>query len=206
MAVDLRRTRPLWVAAAAVLAAAALSACGSADDAAPAGAPTAPSTASAATPTDAAPPPVKGKLRGYGTVRQLSETADLVVRGEVEAAGFRVDEVLRAGGGSDVRPGARITLASLDSGVADMAHMSKLDAGQVVVLYLAKDPAAPTYRTLSGDFGVFDVTGGGDDAVASTRSQAMAVTGLLAEDPAASGRGFRTTLGQLRTVAAQVGR
>ncbi|MFG1654514.1 hypothetical protein ACGFIE_31735 [Micromonospora sp. NPDC049275] len=201
MAVDHRRTRPFWAAAAAVLAAAALSACGSGDTAAPAAAP----ATSAAAPTDAAPPPpARGKLRGYGTVRQLSETADLVVRGAVESAGFRVDEVLRAKGESGVRPGARITLASLDAGVADMAHMSKLEAGQVVVLYLSQDPGTPTFRTLSGDFGVFDVTGSGDDAVASTRSQAMAVSGLLAEDPAASGHGFRTTLGQLRAVAAQV--
>ncbi|MGI5520199.1 hypothetical protein ACQEUX_04525 [Micromonospora sp. CA-259024] len=203
MAVDLRRTRPRWATAAAVLAVAALSACGSSAGAADPVA--APATSSAATPTDAPPPPSKGKLRGYGTVRQLSETADLVVRGEVEAAGFRVDEVLRAGAGSYVRAGGRITLASLDAGVADMAHMSRLEAGQVVVLYLAQDPAAPTFRTLSGDFGVFDVTGSGDDAVAATRSQAMAVSGLLAEDPAASGHGFRTTLGQLRAVAAQVG-
>ncbi|MHA4949602.1 hypothetical protein ACX27O_19975 [Micromonospora sp. SD19] len=203
MAVDLRRTRSLVATAAAVLAAAALSACGSADaDQAAAPAPSS-APSSAATPTSAVPP-IKGKLRGYGTVRQLSEAADLVVRGEVEAAGFRVDEVLRAATGSTVRAGARITLASLPSGVPDAAHMSTLEAGQVVVLYLAKDPTAPTFRTLSGDFGVFDVSGAGAEAVAVTRSQAMAVSGLLTEDPAASGHGFRTTLGQLRTVAAQV--
>ena len=200
MAVDLRRTRPFWAAAAAVLAVAALSSCGSGDTA-DAAAP----TTSAAAPTEAAPPPpARGKLRGYGTVRQLSETADLVVRGAVESAGFRVDEVLRAKAGSGVRPGARITLASLDAGVADMANMSKLEAGQAVVLYLSQDSGTSTFRTLSGDFGVFDVTGSDDDAVASTRSQTMAVSGLLAEDPAASGHGFRTTLGQLRAVAAQV--
>ncbi|MEH0927445.1 hypothetical protein [Micromonospora sp. CPCC 205558] len=218
MAVDLRRTRPLVATAAAVLAAAALSACGSADAdkaAAPAPSSAAPSSAapssaapSSAAPTNAVPtnavPPIKGKLRGYGTVQQLSEAADLVVRGEVEAAGFRVDEVLRAATGSTVQAGARITLASLPAGVPDMANMSKLEAGQVVVLYLAKDPAAPTFQTLSGDFGVFDVSGTGAEAVAVTRSQAMAVSGLLAEDPGASGHGFRTTLGQLRTVAAQV--
>ncbi|RAO50473.1 hypothetical protein GAR06_00390 [Micromonospora saelicesensis] len=205
MAVDLRRTRPLWATAAAVLSAAALAACGSGGGADPAAAP-APSSAapsSAATPTDVAPPPVKGKLRGYATVRQLSDTADLVVRGEVEAVGFRVDEVLRATTGSTVRAGARITLAPLPSGVPDMAHMSKLEAGQVVVLYLAQDPTAPTFQTLSGDFGVFDLIGSGAEAVATTRSQTMAVSGLNAEDPAASGHGFRTTLGQLRAVAAQ---
>ncbi|GAB4106465.1 hypothetical protein GCM10028790_54840 [Micromonospora taraxaci] len=211
MAVDPRRTRPLWATATAVLALAALSACGGSGGADPVGAA---ATSSAATssaaaptavaPTDAAPPPAKGKLRGYGTVRQLSETADLVVRGEVEPAGFRVDEVLRAANGASVNAGARITLASLPAGVPDMAHMSTLEPGQVAVLYLAKDPAASTFRTLSGDFGVFDVTGAGDDAVAASRSQAMAVSGLVTEDPAASGHGFRTTLGQLRAVAAQV--
>ncbi|GGO32039.1 hypothetical protein [Micromonospora parathelypteridis] len=212
MAVDLRRTRPLWATAAAVLAAAALSACGSGGAADPVAAPTTSSAATptaatptAATPTAVAPPPIKGKLRGYGTVQQLSETADLVVRGEVEAAGLRVDEVLHAATGSPVRAGARITLAPLlPAGAPEVAHMSKLETGQVVVLYLSQDPVAPVFRTLSGDFGVFDVTGSGDDAVAATRSQAMAVSGLLAEDPAASGHGFRTTLGQLRAVAAQV--
>ncbi|MCZ7374990.1 hypothetical protein [Micromonospora sp. WMMC250] len=206
MAVDPRRTRPLRATAAAVLAVAALSACGGTDGADPVGAPATSSAAAptAVAPTDAAPPPAQGKLRGYGTVRQLSETADLVVRGEVEPAGFRVDEVLRAANGASVNAGARITLASLPAGVPDMAHMSTLEPGQVAVLYLAKDPAAPTFRTLSGDFGVFDVTGDGDDAVAASRSQAMAVSGLVTEDPAASGHGFRTTLGQLRAVAAQV--
>ncbi|MET8267121.1 hypothetical protein ABZU92_24410 [Micromonospora arida] len=205
MAVDLRRTRPLWATAAAVLSAAALAACGSGGGADPAAAPAPTSAApsSATTPTDVGPPPIKGKLRGYATVRQLSDTADLVVRGEVEEAGFRVDEVLRTTTGSTVRAGARITLAPLPAGVPDLAHMSKLDAGQVVVLYLAQDPAAPTFRTLSGDFGVFDLTGSGAEAVATTRSQTMAVSGLNAEDPAASGHGFRTTLGQLRAVAAQ---
>ncbi|MGA4727616.1 hypothetical protein ACPB67_09380 [Micromonospora taraxaci] len=210
MAVDPRRTRPLWATATAVLALAALSACGGSGGADPVGAPAtsdaATSNAAAPTavaPTDATPPPAKGKLRGYGTVRQLSETADLVVRGEVEPAGFRVDEVLRAANGASVNAGTRITLASLPGGVPDMALMSTLEPGQVAVLYLAKDPAASTFRTLSGDFGVFDVTGAGDDAVAASRSQAMAVSGLVSEDPTASGHGFRTTLGQLRAVAAQ---
>ncbi|MGC4853733.1 hypothetical protein ACLQ24_10090 [Micromonospora sp. DT4] len=205
MAVDLRRTLPWWAAAAAVLAAAALTACGNADRAEPAAAPT---TGGAVAPTATAPPaPPPGKLRGYGTVRQLTETADLVVRGEVASAGFRVDEVLRAKTDTGVRAGASIRLASLDAGVADMAHMSTLDVGQKVVLYLSQDAggATPTFRTLSGDFGVFDVTGAGagagDDAVASSRSQAMAVTGLRTEDATASGHGFRTTLGQLRAVA-----
>ncbi|WP_422735324.1 hypothetical protein ACN263_17140 [Micromonospora sp. WMMD729] len=196
MAVDLRRTLPWW---AAVLAVVALSACGTADSAEPAPAP----ATSGAVATTPPPAPARGKLRGYGTVQQLTEAADLVVRGEVGTAGFRVDEVLRAGTDSGVRPGASITLARLDAGVADMANMSTIEAGQPVVLYLSQDAGAatPTYRTLSGDFGVFDVTGSGDDAVASTRSQAMAVTGLRTEDATASGHGFRTTLGQLRAVA-----
>ncbi|MGC4768882.1 hypothetical protein ACLQ25_07850 [Micromonospora sp. DT44] len=201
MAVDLRRTLPWWAAATALLAVAALSACGSADGAEPAAAP---ATSAAVAPTTSAPPaPARGKLRGYGTVQQLTETADLVVRGQVASAGFRVDEVLRARTESGVRPGASITLASLDAGVADMADMSTLESGQNVVLYLSQDAgtATPTYRTLSGDFGIFDVTGSGDDAVAATRSQAMAVTGLRAEDATASGNGFRTTLGELRAVA-----
>ena len=76
--------------------------------------------------------------------------------------------------------------------------------GQAVVLYLAQDAAtAGAFSTLTGDFGVFDVTGADDSAAATTRSTTMAVSGLLAEDPAASGKGFRTTLGQLRAVAAQ---
>ncbi|MEU7923784.1 hypothetical protein [Micromonospora sp. NPDC049107] len=201
MAVDLRRTLPWWAAATAVLAVAALSACGSADGAEPAAAPT---TGGVVAPTTSAPPaPARGKLRGYGTVQQLTEAADLVVRGQVTSAGFRVDEVLRARTDSGVRPGASITLASLDAGVADMAHMSTLDVGQHVVLYLSQDAgtATPTYRTLSGDFGIFDVTGSGDDAVAATRSPAMAVTGLRTEDATASGNGLRTTLGELRAVA-----
>ncbi|MFI5930421.1 hypothetical protein ACIA3K_31200 [Micromonospora sp. NPDC051543] len=201
MAVDLRRTLPWWAAATAVLAVAALSACASADGAEPAAAPT---TSGAVAPTASAPAaPARGKLRGYGTVQQLTEAADLVVRGQLASAGFRVDEVLRARTDSGVRSGASITLASLDAGVADMAHMSTLKAGQHVVLYLSQDAgtATPTYRTLSGDFGIFDVTGSGDDAVAATRSQAMAVTGLRTEDATASGNGFRTTLGELRAVA-----
>ncbi|WP_208741141.1 RNA polymerase sigma factor [Micromonospora arida] len=66
----------------------------------------------------------------------------------------------------------------------------------------AEDVMAATYLQ-AGDVGVFDLTGSGAEAVATTRSQTMAVSGLNAEDPAASGHGFRTTLGQLRAVAAQ---
>ncbi|MEU7820847.1 hypothetical protein [Catellatospora sp. NPDC049133] len=193
------RTRVL-AGAAALLAAAALAACGSTDPATPAAAP---ATSAAAAPSEAAPP-IKGKLRGYTTVKELTAAADLVVRGEVEAAGFRVDEVLRAADGAAAKAGDKITITGLNGQVVDMANMSKLETGQKVVLYLAKDAtAAATFSTLSGDFGIFDVTGADDAAAATTRSQAMAVSGLLAEDPAASGKGFRTTLGQLRAVAAQ---
>lgn len=189
--------RTFGIAAAAVLAATALSACGGAETVTPAAAP---ATTGAAAPTEAAPP-VNGKLRGYTTVRQLTEAADLVVRGQVEAAGFRVDEVLRAADGVTVKAGAQIKLTGLNGQTVDMAHMSKLEPGQTVVLYLAA--ADDAFATLSGDFGVFDVTGSDAAATATTRSQTMAVTGLLVEDPAAAGKGFRTTLAQLRTVATQ---
>ncbi|GIF91884.1 hypothetical protein [Catellatospora chokoriensis] len=192
------RTRAL-AAAAALLAAAGLAAC-SADPATPAAAP---ATSAAAAPSEPAAPPVKGKLRGFTTVKDLTAAADLIARGQVEATGFRVDEVLRAANGASAKAGDRITLTGLNGQVVDMANMSKLEPGQTVVLYLAKDATADAFATLSGDFGVFDVTGSDDAAAATTRSQAMAVSGLLAEDPAASGKGFRTTLGQLRAVAAQ---
>ncbi|MEV4414671.1 hypothetical protein [Catellatospora sp. NPDC049609] len=192
------RARAL-VAAAALLTAAALAACTGTDPATPAAAP---ATSAAAAPTEAQPP-VRGKLRGYATVRELTDAADLVARGQVEANGFRVDEVLRAASGVTAKAGDRITLTGLNGKTVDMVHMSKLEPGQTVVLYLARDAAAGAFSTLSGDFGVFDVTGADDQAAAVTRSQAMAVSGLLAEDPAASGKGFRTTLGQLRTVATQ---
>ncbi|WP_433550195.1 hypothetical protein ACQP08_19735 [Micromonospora zamorensis] len=74
-----------------------------------------------ATPTGAALPAVKGKLRGYGTVRQLSEAADLVVRGEVEATGFRVDEVPRAAKVSAVGAGTR----TAPTGCRPRAHCSR---------------------------------------------------------------------------------
>ncbi|MBV1855920.1 hypothetical protein [Catellatospora tritici] len=191
------RTRAL-AAAAAVLAAAALAACGSTDPATPAAAP---ATSGAAASTEAKPP-VQGKLRGFTTVKDLTAAADLVVRGQVEAGGLRVDEVLRAANGAAAKVGDRIALTGLNGQVVDMVNMSKLEPGQTVVLYLAQAEGS-AFSTLSGDFGVFDVTGTGDQAVVTTRSPAMAVTGLLAEDPTASGKGFHTTLAQLRAVAAQ---
>ena len=146
-------------------------------------------------------PTAQGKLRGYTTVRELTDQADLVVRGQVEAGGYRVDEVLYAGPGSAVKAGDRIVLGGLDGRTVDMVHMSKLEPGQVTVLYLSADPEAKTYATLSGDFGVFDLAGSADAAVATTRSQSMAVTGLLMANPDASGKGFRTAVGQLRALA-----
>ncbi|WP_155375207.1 hypothetical protein [Catellatospora vulcania] len=194
------RTRAL-AGAAALLTAAALAACGSTDPAVPAAA--APTSAAAVAPTEAAPP-ATGKLRGYATVKELTDTADLVARGQIEADGFRVDEILRSVNGAAAKVGDRITITGLNGRTVDLAHMSKLEAGQKVVLYLAQDATtAGAYSTLTGDFGVFDVTGSDDSAAATTRSTTMAVSGLLAEDPAASGKGFRTTLGQLRAVAAQ---
>ncbi|GAA2375714.1 hypothetical protein Cme02nite_05330 [Catellatospora methionotrophica] len=190
------RTRAL-AATVALFAAAGLAAC-TADPATPAAAP---ATSAAAAPSEPAAPPIKGKLRGYTTVKELTAAADVIARGQVEASGFRVDEVLRAANGATAKAGDRITLTGLNGQTVDMAHMSKLEPGQTVVLYLAQDGDA--FATLSGDFGVFDVTGSDDAASATTRSQAMAVSGLLAEDPAASSKGFRTTLGQLRAVAAQ---
>ncbi|MDI1462210.1 hypothetical protein QEZ54_14670 [Catellatospora sp. KI3] len=192
-----RSATRVLAAAAAVLTAAALAACGT-DPATPAAVP---ATSAAAAPTEAAPP-VLGKLRGYSTVKELTETADLVARGQVEAAGLRVDEVLRAADGVSVKVGDRIALTGLNGKVVDMQHMSKLEPGQTVVLYLAQADGG-AFSTLTGDFGVFDVTGSDDQAAATTRSQTMAVTGLLAEDPAAAGKGFRTTLAQLRAVAAR---
>ncbi|MEV0460058.1 hypothetical protein [Catellatospora methionotrophica] len=193
------RARTL-AATVALLAATGLAAC-TADPATPAAAP---ATSAAAAPSEPAAPPIKGKLRGYTTVKELTAAADLIARGQVEATGFRVDEVLRAANGATAKAGDRLTLTGLNGQTVDMAHMSKLEPGQTVVLYLAEDAAAAgAFSTLSGDFGVFDVTGSDDAAAATTRSQAMAVSGLLAEDPAASGKGFRTTLGQLRAVAAQ---
>ncbi|GHJ49284.1 hypothetical protein Cs7R123_66260 [Catellatospora sp. TT07R-123] len=192
--------RTLALAAAAVLATAALAACG-ADPVTPAAAPATSSAAATAAPSEAVPP-VRGKLRGYTTVKELTAAADLVVRGQITAAGLRVDEVLRAANGATAKVGDVLKLTGLNGQTVDMQHMSKLEPGQAVVLYLAQVEAG-SYSTLSGDFGVFDVTGAGDQSAVTTRSQAMAVTGLLVEDPAASGKGFGTTLGQLRAVAAQ---
>ncbi|MDI1462209.1 hypothetical protein QEZ54_14665 [Catellatospora sp. KI3] len=165
------------------------------------------------TPAAASGPPSPGpteqggttaKVRAYGTVRQLTEAADLVVRGEVvraegsgrdRTAALRVAEVLRRGEG--LPDPVEITLST-----PELAGMSRLEPGQHTVLYLAAvDARAGVYTPLSGDFGVFDVVGG--QAVA--RSQTMAVTGLREEDATAPGRRLTVTLDDLRALAREVG-
>ncbi|MEV4414670.1 hypothetical protein [Catellatospora sp. NPDC049609] len=142
---------------------------------------------------------VTAKVRGYGTVRQLTAAADLVVRGEVvrvagagpdRAAVLRVDEVLHRAPG--LPAAAEITLRTPAT-----EGMSLLEAGQTVVLYLAHDAGSGSFGPLSGDFGVFDVTGD----IATARSQTRSVTGLRDEDAANAGRAFTTTLADLRTLA-----
>ncbi|MBV1855919.1 hypothetical protein [Catellatospora tritici] len=155
-------------------------------------------------PVAATPGGANAKIRAYGTVRQLTEAADLVVRGEVvraEGAGaergavFRVDEVLRRA--ADLPEATELTLRT-----PEIEGMSRLEPGQHTVLYLAAvDARAGTYTPLSGDFGVFDVVGG--EAVA--RSQTMAVTGLREEDATSRGRRLTVTLDDLRALAREQG-
>ncbi|WCN79295.1 hypothetical protein [Micromonospora sp. LH3U1] len=128
-------------------------------------------------------------------MRQLTDAADLVVRGEVVSvaggrAVYRVAEVLYRA--PDAPVSTEITL------VAELAGMS----GQPTVLYLAlSGPEARVYTPLSGDFGIFDLAG---DTVTS-RSPAMSVTGLRTEDATTAGRAFVTTLAELRQLAAERG-
>ncbi|GHJ49285.1 hypothetical protein Cs7R123_66270 [Catellatospora sp. TT07R-123] len=159
-------------------------------------------TPAVSAPASATPGGQIAKIRAYGTVRQLTAAADLVVRGEVtradgtgpdRVAAFRVAEVLRRA------PGLPDT-AELTLRVPELAGMSRLEPGQHAVLYLAADGAGG-YTPLSGDFGVFDVVG--DAAVA--RSQTMAVTGLRDEDATARQRHFTAPLDDLRAVAREVG-
>ncbi|WP_155375208.1 hypothetical protein [Catellatospora vulcania] len=149
---------------------------------------------------------VTAKIRAYGTVRQLTETADLVVRGEVlrvDGAGpdrtavFGVAEVL-------YRLPRLPATAVLTLRAAENPLMSRLEAGQHTVLYLAaEDPQAgvPAYATLSGDFGVFDVAGD----IATARSSTFAVTGLREEDATARDHRFTATLADLRALARERG-
>ncbi|WP_030490619.1 hypothetical protein [Micromonospora chokoriensis] len=143
----------------------------------------------------AVPPGPVAKIRAYGTVRQLTDTADLVVRGEVVSVAdgqalYRVTEVLYRA--PDVPVSTEITLGTDSAGVS----------GQSTVLYLARSgPQGPVYTPLSGDFGIFDVVG----EAATSRSPAMSVTGLRAEDATGAGRAFVTTLAELRQLARERG-
>ncbi|MGI5520198.1 hypothetical protein ACQEUX_04520 [Micromonospora sp. CA-259024] len=159
----------------------------------PAALPTPGATSPAARP---APPGAVAKTRAYGTVRQLTDTADLVVRGEVVSVAdgrsvYRVSEVLYRTPAAPVS--AEITLLTPETpGVS----------GQSSVLYLAlSDPGESGYTTLGGDFGIFDLSG---DTVTS-RSPARSVTGLRTEDASTAGRAFVTTLAELRQLARERG-
>ncbi|WP_433308806.1 hypothetical protein ACQP0U_18845 [Micromonospora sp. CA-269861] len=187
--------RPALAAAVVVLVAAVVVAVGIGGglavrpgDAPPAALPSPEASRSAARP---APLGTAAKNRGYGTVRQLTDTADLVVRGEVASvtdgrATYRVAEVLYRAPDAPVPTEIRVA--------AELAGT----AGRPTVLYLSlADPGARVYRPLGGEFGIFDLTG----ETATSRSPAMSVTGLRAEDATGAGRAFVTTLPELRQLA-----
>ncbi|MEU5672453.1 hypothetical protein ABZ749_19230 [Micromonospora sp. NPDC047753] len=183
-------SRPALAAAALVLVVAGIGGglATRSGDAPPAALPSPEATRPAARP---APPGTAAKNRGYGTVRQLTDTADLVVRGEVASvtdgrAVYRVAEVLYRNPGAPV-PTEIIVAAELAG-----------TAGRPSVLYLGHvDPAASVYHPLGGEFGIFDLAG----ETATSRSPAMSVTGLRSEDATAAGRAFVTTLAELRQLA-----
>ncbi|MBB5869026.1 hypothetical protein F4553_002405 [Allocatelliglobosispora scoriae] len=141
--------------------------------------------------------PGPAKIRGFGTVAELTAAADLVVRGTVAGSDrpvrLRVDEVLLARDGLRVVAGAEI---GLDMSLSERLGMSALAAGQQVVVYLARGDDG-VYRPLSGDFGIFDVTGD----TATARSSTMSVSGLRTPDPAAPQRRFSASLDELRELA-----
>ncbi|WP_217554781.1 hypothetical protein [Streptomyces sp. GbtcB6] len=149
-------------------------------------------------------PPV-GKLRGFETVKDLTAAADLVVQGTVVAASgstedsvleYQVEKVLYAADGSRVAAGDRINVTQLDPGIADSGQMSRLEPGQRTVLYLGFD--GEDYSPLSGDFGIFDVTGD----TATARSAAMSVRGLrTADGDLTPDNKFTTSLADLKSVA-----
>lgn len=180
--------RPALAAAAMVLVAAGGGLAVRSGGAPPAALPSSEASRPAARP---APPGTAAKNRGYGTVRQLTDTADLVVRGEVTSvadgrAVYRVAEVLYRA--PDAPVSAEISVAAELSGAA----------GRPTVLYLGlADPGAPVYRPLGDEFGIFDLAG----ATATSRSPARSVTGLRTEDAAGAGRAFVTTLSELRQLA-----
>ncbi|MEU5964173.1 hypothetical protein ABZ777_23460 [Micromonospora parva] len=144
------------------------------------------------------PPGAVAKIRAYGTVRELTDSADLVVRGEVVSVAdgrsvYRVAEVLYRAPVAPVAPVAtEITVGTESAG----------SPGRPSVLYLVlSDPQARVYAPLSGDFGIFDLAG----ETATSRSSAMSVTGLRAEDATGAGRAFVTTLADLRQLASERG-
>ncbi|MCG5461501.1 hypothetical protein AB0K35_01775 [Micromonospora sp. NPDC053740] len=184
--------RPALVAAALVLVVAGIGG-GLATwsgDAPPAALPSPEATRPAARP---APPGPAAKNRGYGTVRQLTDAADLVVRGEVASvmdgrAVYRVAEVLYRA------PGAAVPTELMVA--AELAGT----AGRPTVLYLGLvDPGTRVYHPLGGEFGIFDLAG----ETATSRSAAMSVTGLRTEDATATGRAFVTTVAELRQLASE---
>jgi hypothetical protein len=138
-----------------------------------------------------APPGGAAKNRGYATVRQLTDAADLVVRGEVASvadgqAVYRVAEVLYRA--PDAPVAREITVAAESAGTP----------GRPTVLYLGlSDPGAGVYRPLGGDVGIFDVVG----ETVTSRAQATSVTGLRTEDATRAGRAFAGTLAELRQLA-----
>ncbi|MGC4759232.1 hypothetical protein [Micromonospora trifolii] len=182
--------RPALAAAALVLVAAGVGGgfAARSGDAPQAALPSPEASRSAARP---APPGTAAKNRGYGTVRQLTDTADLVVRGEVVSvadgrAVYRVAEVLYRAPGAPVP--TEIMVAAEPAGTP----------GRPTVLYLSlADPGARVYRPLGGEFGIFDLAG----ETATSRSPAMSVTGLRTEDATGAGRAFVTTLAELRQLA-----
>ncbi|GLZ60466.1 hypothetical protein [Micromonospora sp. NBRC 107095] len=141
------------------------------------------------------PPGAVAKIRAYGTVRHLTDSADLVVRGEVVSVAdgrsvYRVAEVLYR---APVAPVATEIMVGTESAGSP---------GRPTVLYLAlSDPQARVYAPLSGDFGIFDLAG----ETATSRSATMSVTGLRAEDATGAGRAFVTTLTELRQLASERG-
>ncbi|MEU8421349.1 hypothetical protein AB0C15_10790 [Micromonospora sp. NPDC048835] len=179
--------RPALAAAAMVLVVAAGGIAVRPGDDPPAALPSPDASGRAARP---APPGPAAKNRGYGTVRHLTDSADLVVRGEVASVAdgrmvYRVAEVLYRA------PEAPI---ATEITVAEAAG----SAGQPTVLYLGlADPGAGVYRPLGGDVGIFDLAG----ETATSRSPATSVTGLRTEDATGAGRAFVTTLTELRQLA-----
>ncbi|MFC3505546.1 hypothetical protein ACFOOK_31940 [Micromonospora krabiensis] len=153
-------------------------------------------------PTAAAGPKPAAKGRAYGTVRQLTDGADLVVRGDVVSvsgvggdrrAVYRVDEVLH--GAAPVTVGGRITVVA-----PEVPGTSRLDVGQPTVLYLAlRDPHPPAYAPLGGDVGIFDVAG----ETVRSRSAGRSVSGLRDEEATGQGRVFVATLAELRRLAGE---